>query len=84
MNSVFWSTSCEYDVDDREINYVGSPFLNTVGGCAWNSMLVMGHETFHAFDHDSHLFSSVISPYSRDIAEPRVVSFASELARAYS
>lgn len=45
---------------------------------------IMGHETFHAFDHDNHLFSSENAPYSRDIAEPRAVSFANDLARAYS
>lgn len=46
MNSVFWSTNSEYDVSNREINYVGSPLINTVGGGAWNSMLAMGHEHF--------------------------------------
>lgn len=84
MNSVFWSTNSEYDVSNRKINYVGSPLINTVGGGAWNSMLAMGHETFHAFDHDNHLFNAETAPYSRDIAEPRAVSFANDLARAYS
>ena len=84
MNSVFWSTSCEYDVGNRKINYVGSPSINTVGGGTWNSMLAMGHETFHAFDHDNHLFNAETAPYSRDVAEPRAVSFANDLARAYS
>lgn len=84
MNSVFWSTSSEYDVEDREINYVGSPVRNAVGGGAWNSMLAMGHETFHAFDHDNHLFNAETAPYSRDVAEPRAVSFANDLARVYS
>lgn len=84
MNSVFWSTSSKYDVGNREINYVGSPSINTVGGGAWNSMLAMGHETFHAFDHDNHLFNAETAPYSRDVAEPRAVSFANDLARAYS
>jgi hypothetical protein len=47
-------------------------------------MIAMGHETFHAFDHSNNVFNSTNAVYSKDIAEPRAVSFGNYLRNAYS
>ena len=62
-------------------------FLLTVipfDGGALNSMVAMGHETFHAFDHSNYVFNSANAGYSKDIVEPRAVSFGNYLRQAYS
>lgn len=53
-------------------------------GGAINSMIAMGHEIFHAFDHENYVFNSQNSGYSKNIAEPRAVSFGNYLRRVYS
>jgi hypothetical protein len=86
LNSTFWSKSSSYDPSSRDINYVGDPWYSEIpyDGGALNSMIAMGHETFHAFDHSNNVFNSANAGYSKDIAEPRAVSFGNYLRSAYS
>ncbi|MDR1056118.1 MAG: hypothetical protein LBL90_09955 [Prevotellaceae bacterium] len=86
MNSTFWSSSSSYNANDREINYVANPWYSEIpyDGGALNSMIVMGHETFHAFDHSNNVFNSANAGYSSSIVEPRAVSFGNYLRQAYS
>jgi RHS repeat-associated protein len=86
LNSTFWSTSSSYDPSSLDINYVGDPWYNEIpyDGGALNSMVAMGHETFHAFDHSNNVFNSANAGYSKDIAEPRAVSFGNYLRSSYS
>ncbi|GHU73390.1 hypothetical protein FACS189413_17730 [Bacteroidia bacterium] len=86
LNSTFWSTSSSYDPSSRDINYVGNPWYSEIpnDGGALNSMVAMGHETFHAFDNSNNVFNSANAGYSKDIAEPRAVSFGNYLRSAYS
>jgi RHS repeat-associated protein len=86
MNSTFWSKNSSYDPSDREINYVANPWYNTIpyDGGALTSMIAMGHETFHAFDHSNNVFNANNTEYSKSIVEPRAVSFANYLRQAYS
>jgi RHS repeat-associated protein len=84
MNSTFWTSSSSYNPSSRAVNYVASPLYSEIpyDGGALNSMIAMGHETFHAFDHSIGVFNS--SNYKRDITEPRAVSFANYLRQSYS
>jgi RHS repeat-associated protein len=86
LNSTFWTTSSVYNSNNRYINYVGNPWYSElpVDGGAFNSMIAMGHETFHAFDHSNYVFNSANAGYSTNIVEPRAVSFENYLRSAYS
>ena len=86
MNSTFWSSSSSYNPKNGNINYVGNPWYSEIpyDGGALTSMVAMGHETFHAFDNSIGVFNSSNAGYSRDIAEPRAVSFANYLRQSYS
>jgi hypothetical protein len=86
MSSTFWSSSSSYNPKNGNINYVGNPWYSEIpyDGGALNSMVAMGHETFHAFDHSIGVFNSSNAGYSRDIAEPRAVSFGNYLRQSYS
>lgn len=86
LNSTFWSSSSSYDPTNRDINYVGNPWYSEIpyDGGALNSMVAMGHESFHAFDHSYNLFNSANAGYSRDLVEPRAVSFGNYLRSTYS
>ncbi len=55
LNSTFWTASSSYNPKSRDINYVGNPWYKEIpfDGGALNSMVAMGHETFHAFDHSN-------------------------------
>ena len=76
LRSVFSTYSSNYNSNDRSINYVRNPWHKEVprDGGAFNSMIAMGHETYHAFE------SSYFMPRN----EPGAVSFANSLREAYS
>ena len=84
IRSTFLSGSSGYDPKNNNIYYVRNPWYSSVprDGGALTSMIAMGHETFHAFDHSNNLFNS--SNYNSEITEPRAVSFANYLRSAYS
>ena len=86
LNSTFWSSSSSYNPQNRDVNYVGNPWYPEIpyDGGALNSMIAMGHESFHAFDHSNNVFNSTNAGYYKDIVEPRAVSFANYLRSAYS
>lgn len=86
LNSTFWTRSSEYNSNTGDINYVGNPWYSELpgDGGAFNSMIAMGHETFHAFDHSIGVFNSANAGYRTDIVEPRAVSFENYLRSAYS
>ena len=86
LNSTFWTSSSSYDSDNRKINYVRNPLYKEIpyDGGALNSMIAMGHETFHAFDHSNNEFNSKNAVYSKAFLEPRAVSFENYLRHAYS
>jgi RHS repeat-associated protein len=86
LNSTFWTSSSSYDPRNGNINYVGSPWHSEIpfDGGALNSMIAMGHETFHAFDNSNYIFNAKNAAYSRDIVEPRAVSFGNYLRQSYS
>ncbi len=86
LNSTFWTASSSYNPKSRDINYVENPWYKEIpfDGGILNSMIAMGHETFHAFDHSNQMFNSANAEYSKDIAEPRAVSFGNYLRQAYS
>ena len=86
LNSTFWSSSSSYNPSNRNISYVGNPWYNEIpyDGGALNSMIAMGHETFHAFDHSNNVFNSSNAGYSRNLVEPRAVSFGNYLRSSYS
>ena len=86
MSSTFWSSSSSYNPRNGKINYVGNPWYSEIphDGGALNSMIAMGHETFHAFDHSIGVFNSSNIGYSKGIAEPRAVSFGNYLRQSYS
>lgn len=84
LNSTFLTFSSGYNPKNRNINYVGNPWYSELpgDGGAFNSMIAMGHETFHGLDHSIGTFNS--SNYRREITEPRAVSFENYLRHAYS
>jgi hypothetical protein len=84
MNSTFWTRSSVYNSNNGDINYVGNPWYSEIGGGAFNSMIAMGHETFHAFDNSIGVFNSSNADYRKDIVEPRAVSFENYLRQSYS
>jgi hypothetical protein len=86
MNSTFWTSSSSYNPSNRTVNYVASPIYSEIpiDGGALNSMIAMGHETFHAFDHSINVFDEAHAAYSRTTTEPRAVSFGNYLREAYS
>ncbi|RHJ83936.1 RHS repeat domain-containing protein [Parabacteroides sp. AM08-6] len=86
LNSIFWTIRSSYNPKSLDINYVGNPWYKEfpVDGGILNSMIILGHETFHAFDHSSYMFNSANAEYSTDIVEPRAVSFENYLRQAYS
>lgn len=69
LSSTFLSLNSSYNYDNRGINYVANPWYSEIpfDGGALNSMIAMGHETFHAFDHSYNVFNSNNAGYSRDI-----------------
>jgi RHS repeat-associated protein len=86
MNSTFWTSSSSYNPSNRTVNYVASPQYSKIpfDGGALNSMVAMGHETFHAFDHSINVFDEAHAAYAKSTAEPRAVSFGNYLRSAYS
>ena len=86
LNSTFLSESSSYNPRNRTINYVKSPWYKEIpyDGGALNSMIAMGHETFHAYDHSYHRFDSNNLEYRKDYLEPRAVSFGNYLRESYS
>jgi hypothetical protein len=86
MKGVFWSSDSNYNPDNRTISYVESPLYKEIpnDGGALTSMTAMGHETMHGFDHSNMLFNSKNAGLSKDVVEPRAVSFANYLREAYS
>jgi len=77
LNSTFLTSSSGYD--DGDINYVAHCWVNVDGGFM-NSMIAMGHETFHAYDDSYGNF------YHNDqtFTESRAVSFGNYLRSEYS
>ena len=59
LNSTFWTISSSYNPQNRTISYVGTPWLKKVpnDGGYLNSMVAMGHELLHAYDHALGLFN---------------------------
>lgn len=90
LNSTFWSSSSQYDYKNREINYVGAPWLSNVpsDGGSLSSLTAMGHETFHAFDHSNNTGGAFANDNkvsaSRGMLEGRAVSFGNYLRAAYN
>ena len=86
LNSKFFTTDSGFDSNNLNINYVGNPWRRELpgDGGSINSMLAMGHESFHAFDHSNRIFNSSNAAYRKDIIEPRAVSFANYLRQSYS
>jgi len=86
LNSTFWSSSSSYNPSNRHVNYVGNPWYSEIpyDGGALNSMVAMGHESFHAFDHSNNVFNEKNAAYSKGTVEPRAVSFGNYLREAYS
>ncbi|MBD1435005.1 RHS repeat-associated core domain-containing protein [Sphingobacterium sp. DN00404] len=84
MNSTFWSINSNYDHRTREINYVANPWKRSADGGIFNSMLAMGHESFHAFDHSNGVFSSESHASVLNVIEPRAVSFENYLRDSHS
>jgi RHS repeat-associated protein len=84
LNSTFWSLNSSYDPSNRNVNYVANPWDKKIEGGTLNSMTAMGHELFHAFDHSNNMFNTENAGYSKDIMEPRAVSFANYLRQVYS
>jgi len=84
LNSTFWTRSSGYNPSNGDINYVGNPWYSELpdDGGVFNSMIAMGHEGFHAYDHSIGIFNS--SNYRREITEPRAVSFENYLRQSYS
>lgn len=84
LNSTFWTESSTYNSNNRYINYVANPWYSKIDGGAFNSMIAMGHETLHAFDHSVGAFNSSNADYRKNIIEPRAVSFENYLRQSYS
>jgi RHS repeat-associated protein len=86
MNSTFWTSSSSYNPSNRTVNYVANPLYSEIpfDGGALNSMIAMGHETFHAFDHSINVFDEAHAAYAKSTVEPRAVSFGNYLRSAYS
>ena len=86
LNSKFFTTDSGFDSNNLNINYVADPWRKELpgDGGSLNSMLAMGHESFHAFDHSNRIFNSSNAAYRKDIIEPRAVSFANYLRQSYS
>lgn len=84
LNSTFWTSSSSYNPQNRTISYVGSPWYNEIpsDGGFLNSMIAMGHELFHAYDHALGLFNE--ANINRNYLEPRAVSFGNYLRQAFS
>jgi RHS repeat-associated protein len=85
MRSTFFSSSSSYNPANRKISYVGNPWYNEVpyDGGALTSMVAMGHELLHAFDHSNNAFNSDNAGARKGILEPRAVSFENYLRDAY-
>ena len=86
LNSTFFISNSSYNPKNRDVNYVKNPWYNEIpyDGGILNSMIAMGHELFHAFDHSKNIFNSANAKLRKNIAEPRAVSFANYLREAYS
>ncbi len=81
MRSTFFSASSSYNPKNKTISYVGNPWFNEVprDGGSLTSMVAMGHESLHAFDHSNNAFNSGNAGARRGTLEPRAVSFANYL-----
>ena len=51
-NSVFWTTSSNYD--DQTINYVKNTWYSNIDGGSASNELIMGHEIYHAYQDDTY------------------------------
>jgi len=80
LNSTFWTGSSKYDPSSGDINYVADPWRSEIDGGVINSMLVMGHETFHAYDDSYGNFFRNDPTFT----ESRAVSFGNYLRSEYS
>lgn len=86
MRSTFFSSNSSYNPENRKISYVGNPWYDEVpyDGGALTSMIAMGHESLHAFDHSNNAFHSGNAGARKVTLEPRAVSFANYLRDAHS
>ncbi|MBR5551189.1 MAG: hypothetical protein IKV83_04660 [Muribaculaceae bacterium] len=84
LNSTFWTSSSSYNPQSRAISYVGTPWFKKIpyDGGYLNSMVAMGHELFHAYDHALGLFNK--NNINQNYLEPRAVSFGNYLRQAFS
>lgn len=89
LNSTSWSSGGSCITSCLDINYVGNPWYNEIpyDGGTLNSMVAMGHETFHAFDHSYNTSGAFVSDAKIDASasmlEGRTVSFTNYLRGAY-
>ena len=87
LNATFLTRSSTYNPGSRTISYVRNPWYSELpsrhGGGAFNSMIAMGHEVFHAFDHSMGAISST-GQFNRNFMETRAISFENYLREAYS
>ena len=86
FKSTFWTVNSSYNPENRQIRYVGNPWYKTIpyDGGAINSMIAMGHEAFHAYDHSNNIFTTKNAARLINLTEPRAVSFGNYLREAYS
>ena len=84
LNSTFWTISSSYNPQNRTISYVGTPWLKKVpnDGGYLNSMVAMGHELLHAYDHALGLLNK--NNINQNYLEPRAISFGNYLRQAFS
>ncbi len=86
LNATFLSSMSSYDPNNRYINYVADPWFLEIpfDGGTLNSMVAIGHESFHAFDHSNSYYNEKNAAYHIDVIEPRAVSFGNYLRNIYS
>lgn len=88
LNSVFLAISSDYNHKSRTINYVGNTYRRYVEGGTFNSMIAMGHETMHGYDHSINLGGMFRSDAHIEAGastlEGRAVSFGNYLRETYS
>ena len=84
MGAIFRSSKSWYNPSNREIEYGENTWNNTSDGGSTSSMLLMAHESMHAYDHNVVNFNIRNFAALRTPLEQRAVSFGNYLRAAYS